>query len=94
MWRLLLRRARASTEEQPLYPRLGIVLRALYLGRRVLGHARRMDFSITTGCAGWVFWRIGLVGLWWRRFTPRLPRPEGPEKWEARASAVAVISER
>jgi radical SAM superfamily enzyme YgiQ (UPF0313 family) len=78
LWRRLLARARASGEEQKVYPRLGMVLRTLYLSRRVLPHARRLDFSITPGWIGYAFWRLGLVGLWNRRFNPRLPRPERP----------------
>ena len=88
LWRLLLRRVRASTEEQRLYPRLGIVLRTLYLTRRMLAHLRRMDFSIMPGWTGYIFWRLGLVGLWWRRFTPRLPKPERPAKWRAELTAA------
>jgi radical SAM superfamily enzyme YgiQ (UPF0313 family) len=84
LWKLLLRRVRASTEPQPLYPRLGVVLRTLYLGRRAMAHFARMDFSIFPGWTGYVFWRLGLVGLWWRRLTRRHPRPERPEKWEQR----------
>jgi anaerobic magnesium-protoporphyrin IX monomethyl ester cyclase len=84
LWKLLLRRVRASTEPQPLYPRLGVLLRTLYLGRRALAHFARMDFSIFPGWTGYVFWRLGLVGLWWRRLTRRSPRPQRPEKWEKR----------
>ncbi|HWF73914.1 MAG TPA: hypothetical protein VG186_11250, partial [Solirubrobacteraceae bacterium] len=78
LWRLLLRRVRASTEPQPLYPRLGLVLRTLYLARRALAHFRRMDFSIFPGWTGYIAWRLGLVALWHRRFNPRLPRPKRP----------------
>jgi radical SAM superfamily enzyme YgiQ (UPF0313 family) len=88
LWKRLLRRVRASTEPQPLYPRLGVVLRTLYLGRRALAHFARMDFSIFPGWTGWVFWRLGLVGLWWRRFTPRLGKPDRPEKWAAQSAAA------
>jgi len=92
MWKLLLRRVRASGEPQKLYPRLGLVLRFLYLSKRVLPHLRRMEFSIMPGWAGWAAWRIGLTGLWRRRFTRRLPRPETPAKW-ASAPPVAVSVE-
>jgi radical SAM superfamily enzyme YgiQ (UPF0313 family) len=80
LWKLLLARVRSSTEPQRLYPRLGLVLRTLYLGKRALAHFRRMDFSIFPGWTGYVFWRLGLVGLWQRRFAPRHPRPEAPVK--------------
>jgi radical SAM superfamily enzyme YgiQ (UPF0313 family) len=95
LWKLLLRRVRASGEPQPLYPRLGVALRTLYLARRAAAHLARMDFSIFPGWAGYVFWRLGLVGLWWRRFTRRPPRPERPAKWRspvAEAPAVGVLS--
>jgi hypothetical protein len=35
-----------------------------------------MDFSIFPGWTGYVFWRLGLVGLWHRRFNPHFTRPE------------------
>jgi hypothetical protein len=95
LWKLLLGRVRASGEPQPLYPRLGVALRTLYLARRAAAHLARMDFSIFPGWAGYVFWRLGLVGLWWRRFTRRPPRPERPAKWRspvAEAPAVGVLS--
>jgi radical SAM superfamily enzyme YgiQ (UPF0313 family) len=78
LWNRLLKRVRASSEPQPMYPRTGLVLRTLYLAKRAIAHFKRMDFSIFPGWTGYVFWRLGLVGLWQRRFTPRLPRPERP----------------
>jgi hypothetical protein len=42
---------------------------------------------------GHVFWRLGLVDLYWKRFMPRPPKPPRPEKWEKRrAAAVLTIS--
>jgi len=76
LFNLLLRRVRATLEPQREHPALGMVLRTLYLTKRVLNHLRFMDFSIIPGWSGYVAWRVGLVGLWRRRFTPRLPRPE------------------
>ncbi|MDQ3850685.1 MAG: radical SAM protein, partial [Actinomycetota bacterium] len=64
LWKRLRSRVRASGEPQRLYPRLGMVLRTLYLTKRVLSHARVMDFSITPGRTGYLFWRVGLVDLW------------------------------
>jgi radical SAM superfamily enzyme YgiQ (UPF0313 family) len=78
LWEKLLQRVRASSEPQPLYPRLGLVLRALSMAKRVLGHVRVMDFSITPGRTSYLFWRVGLVDLWQRRFVRRPPRPERP----------------
>jgi radical SAM superfamily enzyme YgiQ (UPF0313 family) len=88
LWKLLLRRVRASTEPQLVYPRLGVMLRTLYLARRAIAHFARMDFSIFPGWTGYAFWRVGLVGVWWRRLTPRPDRPERPEKWAARSAAA------
>ena len=47
----------------------------LYLTRRVLSHIRKMDFSIIPGKTGYYVWRIGLVGLWQKRFTKKPPKP-------------------
>jgi anaerobic magnesium-protoporphyrin IX monomethyl ester cyclase len=87
LWKLLLRRVHASTEPQRLYPRLGVALRTLYLGRRALAHFARMDFSIFPGWTGYIFWRLGVVGLWWGRLTPRYPRPRRPDKWDRRLAS-------
>jgi radical SAM superfamily enzyme YgiQ (UPF0313 family) len=93
LWKQLLRGVRASTEPQRMYPRVGTFLRFVHLSKRALGHARRMDFSVTPGWTGYVFWRIGLVDLYWKRFMPRPPKPPRPEKWEKRrAAAVLPIS--
>jgi hypothetical protein len=76
---------RASSEPQPLYPRIGMVLRALYLAKRVLGHLRVMDLSITPGKTGYRLWRLGIVQRWQRWFVQRPPRPE-------RVAAPAAIT--
>ena len=49
--------ASSQPEPQKLYPIIGIILRTLYLTKRVLSHLRVMDFSITragpaTSCGG------------------------------------------
>ncbi len=75
LWTQLLSRVRASAEEQKLYPKLGIVLRTLYLSKRALSHLRFMDFSITPGNTGYYAWRMGLVGLHRRFFWKRMERP-------------------
>ena len=62
LWKRLLSRVRASTEEQKLYPRLGHVLRTAYLSRRALSHLVKMDFSAIPGRSGYIAWRIGLIG--------------------------------
>jgi radical SAM superfamily enzyme YgiQ (UPF0313 family) len=76
LWERLLERVRASAEPQPLYPRLGMLLRTLYLTKRVLGHVRVADFSITPGKTSYVLWRLGVVNFWQRWFVRRAPRPE------------------
>lgn len=83
---LLLRRVRASLEPQKLYPRLGLVLRTMYLTRRIYDHMRFMDFSIVPGWTGWIAWRIGLVKLWHKRFNRRPERPDPPPLREAPVS--------
>jgi anaerobic magnesium-protoporphyrin IX monomethyl ester cyclase len=84
LWRRLLGHVRASTEEQRLYPRLGRLLRGMYLTRRALSHLVKLDFSATPGRTGYYVWRLGLIGLWRRRLTRRLPRPPRPEREIAR----------
>jgi radical SAM superfamily enzyme YgiQ (UPF0313 family) len=91
LWRLLLRRVRAGAEPQPLYPRLGVALRTLYLMRRAASHLRRMDFSIFPGWTGYVLWRLGIVGLWRRHVNPRYPRP-APRRPAAIAPAPSNLS--
>jgi anaerobic magnesium-protoporphyrin IX monomethyl ester cyclase len=90
LWKRLLRRVRASTEPQPMYPRLGLILRTLYLARRAVAHFRRMDFSIFPGWTGYIFLRAGLVDAIQGRFTNRLPRPERKPR---RRAAVAAAPE-
>ncbi len=80
LWKRLLRRARASTEPQKEYPRLALVLRTLYLGRRGLSSLRRMDFSVVPGWTSWWLWRIGLVGFWERRVNAHMDRPDPPKR--------------
>ncbi len=70
-----LKRVKSSATPQKEYPRLGMLLRSVYLGKRVVDHLRFMDFSIIPGWSGYVVWRLGIVGLYQRRFNPRPPRP-------------------
>jgi hypothetical protein len=92
LWNRLMGRVRASTEPQKLYPRLGLVLRTMYLTKRVLAHLRVMDFSITPGKTGYYAWKIGLVGLWQKRFTRRPNRPDRTKKQPEVKVGVQVIS--
>jgi radical SAM superfamily enzyme YgiQ (UPF0313 family) len=75
IWDRLLKRVRASREPQPLYPVLGVVLRTLYLTKRVLSHVRVMDWSITPGWTGYVLWRLRIVQVWQRFIAKDLPKP-------------------
>ena len=75
MWKRMLKYVHASTTPQKEYPRLGMALRTMYLTRRVLSHMRKIDFSIIPGKTGYYVWRIGLVGLWQKRFTKHPPKP-------------------
>ncbi len=75
LWNRLMGHVRASHEEQKQYPRLGVILRTLYLTKRVLCHVRVMDFSITPGKTGYFAWKVGLVGFWQKHLTRRPPRP-------------------
>lgn len=61
-------KALPSCQAQNGYPRLLLILRLMYLTRRAIDHLRFMDFSVLTGKAGYMLWKIGAVGLWQRRF--------------------------
>jgi anaerobic magnesium-protoporphyrin IX monomethyl ester cyclase len=69
------RRAQPLTTPQPLYPRLNLAFRLLYLSRRALNHLRFMDFSVLAGPSGYWLWRTGLLG-WWRQRLPHLALDE------------------
>jgi radical SAM superfamily enzyme YgiQ (UPF0313 family) len=71
----LLKRVRASAEDQKEYPRIAMVLRTAFLSKRALQHLRFMDFSIIPGKAGYIAWRLGLVGLWQKHVRHRPERP-------------------
>jgi radical SAM superfamily enzyme YgiQ (UPF0313 family) len=94
LWKRLLTRVHAVTEEQKLYPRTGHVLRTAYLSRRAISHLVKMDFSAIPGRSGYIAWRIGLIGLWRKRFTARMPRPARPEREiakDVRAGRVVAV---
>ena len=55
-----------------------------------MAHFARMEFSIFPGWTGYVFWRLGLVDLYHRRFARRMPRPARPDRYVARG--VPTIS--
>ena len=92
LWNRLMSRVRASSEPQKLYPRLGLVLRTMYLSKRVLAHLRVMDFSITPGKTGYYAWKVGLVGFWQKHLTRRPRRPDRTKKQPEVKVGVQVIS--
>ena len=75
----MLTRVRASTEPQPVYPKLGMALRTAYLARNAVNNLRFMDFSVVPGWPGWLAWRVGLIDAWRTRAAGRRPpRPVRP----------------
>jgi hypothetical protein len=85
----LLLHVEASSTPQRLYPRLGVVLRTLYLTKRALSHVSRMDYSILPGWTGYVMWRLGVVTFWQRHVLRQPPRParlNKPERVDAEPS--------
>ncbi len=88
-----LRRVEGSATPQPEYRKLGMALRTMYQAKRVIDHLRFMDFSIIPGWSGYIAWRIGLVGLWRKRFTPRPPRPAPKKRRTGDAIEVSASSD-
>jgi anaerobic magnesium-protoporphyrin IX monomethyl ester cyclase len=86
MFDRMLKRVKPYSEEQKLYPTLGMMLRVAILSRRVVDHLRFMDFSLIPGRSGYVLWRAGIANAWRKRFVPRMPRPEPPTR---RAADIA-----
>jgi radical SAM superfamily enzyme YgiQ (UPF0313 family) len=64
------------------YPALILLVRAVYLMKRGLGHLRFMDFSVTPGRSGYILWRLGVVRFWQRYLVPKY--------WEGTGGAVTV----
>jgi len=90
MWRLMMSQVRASHEPQRLYPRLGLVLRTLYLCKKAWEHFRVMDFSTIPGRSGYVFWRLGFVSFWQKHLWRRPPRPKRTAKKPPKVAAKSV----
>jgi radical SAM superfamily enzyme YgiQ (UPF0313 family) len=76
LWDRMLRHVRASSEDQRQFLVLGMVLRTLYLSKRVLSHVRVMDWSITPGRTGYILWRLKIVQAWQRHIKKDMPKPE------------------
>lgn len=54
LFELILRRAQPLLADQPLYPRLAVLGRGVYITRRAINHVKRMDFSVLTGPMGYL----------------------------------------
>jgi hypothetical protein len=70
-----LKRVRASSEPQQLYPVRAGLLRALYMIKRGIDHLRHLDFSTIPGMAGYFVWKVGLVTFWWEKVIPKMEKP-------------------
>jgi anaerobic magnesium-protoporphyrin IX monomethyl ester cyclase len=86
----LLKRVRASSEEQPLYPFSALILRGFYLLKRAIDHLRHLDFTTIPGYPGYVAWKIGLVKFWWKRGIPKMDKPARPIR-HRRETLVEVV---
>ncbi len=85
-YRFLRKYVRPSHEPQwNSYPLLYVV-RALYLLKRGLEHARFLDFTAGSGMVGYVLARTGLVRFWGRYMVPSFKRSAGIEKKSERAA--------
>lgn len=80
LYNFLLARSRPLPEPQPVYPRLTMLCRALYLTKRAFNHLRFMDFSVVTGRTGYLLHRAGFIRFWGNHFVPRFKLPAPPEK--------------
>jgi hypothetical protein len=102
LYRFLLGRAQPIMAKQPLYPRLTLMCRSLYLSKRALSHLRFMDFSVLTGMAGYRLWQTGFIGFWKKYFVPEFKSPAfvgdspraigGPLASEPNAELVASVA--
>lgn len=79
----MLRFVKPSAEEQKMYPKLGTLLRSIYLGKRALEHMRFIDFTVLPGRSGYFLWKLGIVGRLERKFRKRPPRPD-PKQYKRR----------
>ena len=79
----MLRFVKPSAEEQKMYPKLGTVLRSIYLTKRGIEHMRFIDFTVLPGRWGYYLWKLGIIGRLERRFRKRPPRPD-PKQYKRR----------
>jgi radical SAM superfamily enzyme YgiQ (UPF0313 family) len=88
----LLQRVEASGTAQPLYPRIALILRALFFGKKVVNHLRLMDFSLMPGWISYCAYRIGIIDFWQRYVVKRMPRPDPPKRGGPSPEVKAVIA--
>jgi radical SAM superfamily enzyme YgiQ (UPF0313 family) len=74
--------------EQPLYPRLNQMMRALFFMRRGIDHLRQMDFSHSPGKPGFVLHKLGVIKFWRKHFV-RKYRPTQPPMIQMPVSPAA-----
>jgi radical SAM superfamily enzyme YgiQ (UPF0313 family) len=71
LFEMLLKRAKPFREEQPLYPSLMVLARALWFVHRGLYHIKFMDFPLMLGKFGWVLWKLKLIQVWQKYINKR-----------------------
>jgi anaerobic magnesium-protoporphyrin IX monomethyl ester cyclase len=71
---VLLRRVRAYSEPQGSYPILLHLIRLPWLMQQGFRHVRFGEFSMITGNAGYLLWKLGIVSLL-RKLRPEMPAP-------------------
>ena len=100
MYRRLRPRVLPSHVEQPHYPVLFLLVRALFLSKRAFYHLRFMDFTVLTGRFGYWMWKLGIMDFWTRVYVEkrrsrnrerlrlaRQTRPEMPAHLQRSAAA-------
>lgn len=71
-------RVEPSCQTEKLYPKLLILLRLLYYGKRSFQMLRFMDFSSIPGIPGYILFKLGVVKYWHRHMVPKLPKDQIP----------------
>ena len=79
----MLRFVKPSSEQQKMYPKLGTLLRSIYLAKRGIEHMRFIDFTVLPGRSGYYLWKLGIISRLERRFRKRPPRPD-PKQYKRR----------
>lgn len=74
LFNILLDRVGAYGENKH-YTIVGFIAMWMYVLKRALDHLLFMDFFILPGKIGWVFWRLGIIGLWNKKILKNYPSP-------------------